>query len=119
MDAPQISPMLPVLRFRERGYPARPMSKERREGIGAALRVGYSESRGAVILSMDADLSFDPADLVRLHSRVQQAVPHVSALVRSVGVLSERAALRPGRSRPAGRTLGDPDPAGVPRGIGV
>jgi len=61
-----------VLRFRAQGYPARLVSKERKEGIGAALRVGYCESRGAVILSMDADLSFKAADLLRLYARIQQ-----------------------------------------------
>lgn len=61
-----------VLRFAGRGYPARLVSKERKEGIGAALRVGYTESRGAVILSMDADLSFEPTDLLRLYDRIQQ-----------------------------------------------
>jgi dolichol-phosphate mannosyltransferase len=60
-----------VLRFGERGYPARLVTKPRREGIGAALRVGYCQSRGEVILSMDADLSFDPADLIRLHARLR------------------------------------------------
>jgi len=61
-----------VLRYRDEGYPARLVTKERKEGIGAALRLGYFESRGAVILSTDADLSFDPADLPRLYARIQQ-----------------------------------------------
>jgi len=61
-----------VLRFRDAGHPARLVSKERKEGIGAALRVGYDESQGAVIMSMDADLSFEPADLLRLYDRIEQ-----------------------------------------------
>jgi dolichol-phosphate mannosyltransferase len=55
-----------VLRLAASGHPARLVTKERREGIGAALRLGYTESRGDLIASMDADLSFDPADLLRL-----------------------------------------------------
>ena len=61
-----------VREFARRGYPARVITKERMEGIGAALRVGYSESRGAVICSMDADLSFDPRDLLRIYDRIQR-----------------------------------------------
>lgn len=48
---------LPVLKL---------ITKERREGIGAALRVGYDAARMAVILSMDADHSFAPEDIPRL-----------------------------------------------------
>lgn len=55
-----------VLAMAARGYPVRLIPKARKEGIGAALRVGYGESRGRLILSSDADLSFDPADLPRL-----------------------------------------------------
>ncbi|HSP98928.1 MAG TPA: polyprenol monophosphomannose synthase [Candidatus Dormibacteraeota bacterium] len=53
-------------------HPVRLIAKARKEGIGAALRVGYGESQGAVILSTDADLSFDPADLPRLLARLEQ-----------------------------------------------
>ena len=55
-----------------RGLPVQLVSKARKEGIGAALRVGYGRSRGNVILSMDADLSFDPADLPRLLGEIER-----------------------------------------------
>lgn len=55
-----------VRAFAAGGQPVQLVSKARKEGIGAALRVGYSQSRGRIILSTDADLSFDPADLPRL-----------------------------------------------------
>ncbi|MFN8542791.1 MAG: glycosyltransferase [Candidatus Binatia bacterium] len=61
-----------VRRFEAQGSPVRLVSKARKEGIGAALRVGYSQSRGHVILSTDADLSFDPADLRKLLARMEQ-----------------------------------------------
>lgn len=41
------------------------LSKERKEGIGAALRHGYDGARCEVLVSIDADLSFDPADIPR------------------------------------------------------
>lgn len=42
------------------------LTKERREGIGAALRHGYDQARRDVLLSMDADHSFAPEDIPRL-----------------------------------------------------
>ncbi len=48
-------------------YPSlRLVTKPSREGIGAALRVGYRQARGDIIVSCDADLAFDVEDLVRL-----------------------------------------------------
>lgn len=47
------------------------ITKERREGIGAALRVGYDAGRLDVLLSTDADLSFQPADALRLLERIE------------------------------------------------
>src|SRR3989344_3391982 len=35
------------------------INKEKREGIGAALRVGYNNANGDILISTDADLSFD------------------------------------------------------------
>jgi len=61
-----------VREFEARGLPVRLVSKPTKEGIGAALRVGYSQSRGRIILSMDADLSFEPADLLRLIARIDE-----------------------------------------------
>lgn len=52
------------------GYPARLITRTVKEGIGAALRQGYDESRGQVIASMDADRSFDPRELRVLVERV-------------------------------------------------
>jgi len=42
------------------------ITKKSKEGIGAALRKGYDAARNDVILSMDADLSWDCDDIVRL-----------------------------------------------------
>ena len=40
--------------------------KEKREGIGAALRVGYNAAKYDVILSSDSDLSYEIKDMKRL-----------------------------------------------------
>lgn len=39
--------------------------KEKKEGIGAALRVGYSAGKKSILLSMDSDLSFQFEDIAR------------------------------------------------------
>ena len=46
------------------------VTKTRREGIGAALRMGYDLARHDVIVSLDADLSFSPEDIPRLLERI-------------------------------------------------
>ncbi len=51
--------------------------KERRKGIGAALRLGYDRARLEVLLSLDADLSFDPADIPRLLQPIEDGLDMV------------------------------------------
>jgi dolichol-phosphate mannosyltransferase len=46
--------------------PLRLITKKKKEGIGAALRLGYDTARNEVLLSMDADLSWDCEDIPRL-----------------------------------------------------
>ena len=48
------------------------ITRARKEGIGAALREGYDAARHDIIVSSDVDLSFEPADLVRLVDAVAQ-----------------------------------------------
>lgn len=86
-----------ALAFREAGYPVRLVTPSRREGIGAALRLGYQESRGAIIASMDADLSFDPADLRTLLRELEKGAAfavgtrHTRASVYAASTLRVRA----------------------------
>lgn len=60
-----------VRRLAKRLSGIRLVTKPRREGIGAALRVGYDLARYDVIVSLDADLSFSPEDIPRLLERIE------------------------------------------------
>lgn len=52
---------------RHRGEPdIRLIFHERNQGKGAALRSGFAQCRGDVIVIQDADLEYDPADFARL-----------------------------------------------------
>lgn len=53
------------------GYPIRLLTKEKKEGIGAALRHGYESCSAPIIASIDADLSFNAQDLRRLHHAIE------------------------------------------------
>ncbi len=48
------------------------IERDRRLGIGSALREGYAAARGEFILSSDADLSFSVNDMSRLLREAQQ-----------------------------------------------
>ncbi|HTM55717.1 MAG TPA: glycosyltransferase family 2 protein [Pirellulales bacterium] len=52
---------------RHRGEPdIRLIFHERNQGKGAALRSGFAQCRGDVVVIQDADLEYDPADFARL-----------------------------------------------------
>jgi dolichol-phosphate mannosyltransferase len=44
--------------------------QKQKEGIGAALHLGYTSAKGDIILSMDADLSFLPEDVPSLLHKI-------------------------------------------------
>lgn len=48
------------------------INREKKEGIGTALRDGYNAALGAVILSSDADLSFTAQDMRRLYEKINE-----------------------------------------------
>lgn len=71
------------------GYPVKLILKEKKEGIGAALRVGYQQSQTPIIASTDADLSFDPKDLKRLYDNVSSGQSFVVGTRHSKGSFYE------------------------------
>lgn len=44
--------------------------RQKKEGLGAALREGYNSASGAIILSMDTDLSLDEADIPKFLEKI-------------------------------------------------
>lgn len=46
--------------------------REKREGIGAAIREGYNNAINSIIISSDSDLSFTPSDMYRLYEKIQE-----------------------------------------------
>ena len=50
----------------------RVISREKKNGIGGALREGYNAAKGAYILSMDADLEFNEKDFDRLLEKMSE-----------------------------------------------
>lgn len=60
------------------GHSVRLIDKEKKEGIGAALRVGYAAAQGQWIASMDADLSFETKDLVRMMEKIKEGADLVT-----------------------------------------
>lgn len=53
------------------------ISREKKDGIGSALRFGYSQARGQAILSSDCDLSFTADDLRRLYDELRKGYDFV------------------------------------------
>ncbi len=61
-----------VKKLSEKNPNIRLITRAVKQGIGAALREGYNAARHEIIVSSDADLSFQASDLVRLVEAVNQ-----------------------------------------------
>lgn len=78
-----------VLSLAKAGYPVRLVTKDKKEGIGAALRTGYLACATPIIASTDADLSFDPKDLKCLYDAVRLGTDLVCGTRHSKGSFYE------------------------------
>ncbi|MFQ5989932.1 MAG: glycosyltransferase family 2 protein [Candidatus Methylomirabilales bacterium] len=69
--------MLPQARSQLRTDNIRVFFQEGNRGKGAALRRGFQEVQGEVVLVQDADLEYDPQDYYRLLEPIEQGVADV------------------------------------------
>ncbi|MFQ5691482.1 MAG: glycosyltransferase family 2 protein [Nitrospinota bacterium] len=61
--------------LRERdGRGVRAFFHDRNRGKGAALRTGFAHAAGDVAVAQDADLEYDPRDLVRMVEPIERGV---------------------------------------------
>jgi dolichol-phosphate mannosyltransferase len=68
--------------------------REKKEGIGVAIREGYNNASNTIILSSDSDLSFLPSDMYRLYEKIQEGYDFVWGSKYSKGSFYELTPLR-------------------------
>jgi len=59
-----------VLRLGRKYFGVKLVARNKKEGIGAALRDGYNQAKGSIIMSSDADLSFKVSDMGLLYDKL-------------------------------------------------
>ena len=61
-----------VIKLNKKYGNARVIVRKGRKGIGNALKEGYNNAKGDLIISTDADLSFDAEDMLRLVQKIEE-----------------------------------------------
>jgi dolichol-phosphate mannosyltransferase len=63
-----------VIRREALGLPYRILAHDRNRGIGAAFKTGFSSSLGQVVVTLDADCTYDPASVPELLGAMKNGV---------------------------------------------
>jgi len=63
----------------------RVLFQEKNQGKGAALRRGFSESTGDIVIVQDADLEYDPRDILPLIQPIRDGIADVTFGSRFIG----------------------------------
>jgi len=66
-----------VIKLNKKYGNARVVVRKDRKGIGNALKEGYNNAKGDLIISTDADLSFDAEDILRLVQKIEEGYDFV------------------------------------------
>lgn len=62
-----------IARMLDRQYKnIRVIIRKTKEGVGSAYYLGYKKSNGKVIVGMDADLSHDPSEIIKLLKKIEE-----------------------------------------------
>ena len=69
------------------------MRHERNQGKGAALRSGFAQARGRIVVIQDADLEYDPVDIPELVAPIRSGVADAVFGSRLIGGRPQRAHL--------------------------
>lgn len=67
-----------IARKLEKKYPnVKLILRKRKEGLGAALSQGYFTAKGNYIMSMDADFSHDPKEILKMYKKLNEGYDFV------------------------------------------
>ena len=61
-----------TIKSQYRNFPVRVLSLDRKHGLSAALDAGFRKATGEIVVSLDADLQNDPADIPKLLEKLPE-----------------------------------------------